>query len=169
LETPGSKKIPTETKAPTTTPRPTDTPKAGTSRSNPVLHGSPVDIGGDITLKIVSVFRPADEVVLNANIFNSKPEQGLEYLQVGISATCEKSPDDKCILISSDLKAVSSDGLVRDIDFVAGVDGSLEFSTEFFGRSTVGGTVFYLVPVGDEEVVLFYERLFGDPVYLALH
>jgi len=169
-ETSGLTKTPatTKTKSPTRIPRPTNTPQLGTSRNNPVLHGSPVNIGGNMTLKIVSVLRPADEVVLDGNMFNSKPEQGQEYLQVGISATCEKSIDDKCILISSNLKAVGPDGLVHDIEFVSGIDEGLEFSTEFFGGSTITGTVMYLVPIGDE-IVLFFDPLFGDPVYLALY
>lgn len=161
----------TDPPAPTSAPAPTDTPvpiPAGDSRDNPVAAGTAVDIGGDMILTIVGAVRPANDIVEQANPFNAKPESGQEYVQVDVRVVCNKPSSEKCNFSAYNLKAVGSDGNIRDSEiFIAGVDGMIE-SGEFFGGATKLGKMFFVVVQGDTSAVLFYEPLFGDPIYLAL-
>jgi hypothetical protein len=156
----------------TDTPAPTDIPTlppAGESRDNPVPAGTVVNIGGDMTLTIVNGTRPADSIVLNGNMFNTKPEVNQEYVQVDIQVVCRKSSSDKCYFAVSEIKAVGADGNIHEAEtFIAGVDGLIE-SGEFFGDATRSGKMFFIVPKDDKSVVLFYDPLlFGDTVYFAI-
>lgn len=157
---------PTATKIPTSTNTPLP---SGETRDNPIPYGAPVDIGGDKVLKVMGIVRPADDIVLNANMFNEEPETGKEYLQVEIQIVCNKPPDKKCYFETNNLKTVGSDGNVLEEEiFVSGVEGMLE-AGEFFGDATRTGKMFFMVDKGDENVVLFYEPLlFGSPTYIAL-
>lgn len=155
----------------TNTPVPTDIPTlppAGESRDNPVPAGTVVNIG-DMTLTIVSATRPADSIVLNGNMFNTKPEANQEYVQVDIQVVCNKSSSDKCYFAASEIKAVGADGNIHEAEtFISGVDGLIE-SGEFFGGATRSGKMFFIVPKDDKSVVLFYDPLlFGDTVYFAI-
>lgn len=155
--------------ASTKTPFPTSPPPLGASRSNPIPAGAAINIGGGATLTITNVVRPANDIVSRGNQFNSKPEAGLEYVQVGMTVSCDKPSDSKCSFSPLYIKAVGADGQVRDAEWtVTGVDGVMDVSTEFFGGSSLNGKLFYLVPKDDPNVVLFYDPLFGDSIYMAL-
>jgi len=167
----GAAEIPTSIPV-TNTPAPIDTPTplpAGESRSNPIPAGTIVKIGGDMTLTITNVTRPADSIVMSGNQFNTQPEANLEYLLVDIQVVCNKSSDDTCYFAASEMKAVGADGNVHEVEsFIVGVDGLLE-SGEFFGGATRTGKMFFIVPKDDKSVVLFYDpMLFGNTIYLAL-
>jgi cell division septation protein DedD len=169
---PTSTPKPTNTPQPTSTPKPTNTPTkppAGESRDNPIPAGTTVDIGGNMALTIVSAIRPADSIVSNGNMFNTKPEANQEYLQVNIQVVCNKSSNDTCYFDPYEIKAVGADGNIHDEEiFIAGVDGLIE-SGDFFGGGTRVGKMFFIVPKGDNSVVLFHEPfLFGSRIYLAL-
>jgi hypothetical protein len=162
---------PSPTPGPTNTPAPTFTftpAPAGESRNNPFPGGTPIDIGGSMVLTIVGATRPADDIVRNANMFNSEPESGQEYLLVEIQVICTKDPSDKCNFSTYEIKAVNSDGIVLEDESFLDVEGMLK-SSEFFGGATLKGKMFFLVPIDDKGVVLFYEPfLIGDLIYMAL-
>jgi hypothetical protein len=155
----------TDTPVPTAIPT---LPPVGETRDNPAPVGTPIDIGGDMVFTIISGVRPADSVVINANMFNTQPEGNQEYVQLDVQVVCNKSSNDKCYFSPYEIKAVGVDGNVRDTEImIAGIDGLIE-SGEFFGGATRSGKMFYIVPKDDKTVVLFYEPLFGNPIYIAI-
>lgn len=155
----------TDTPAPTAIPT---LPPAGETRDNPAPVGTPIDIGGNMVFTIISGVRPADSIVINANMFNTQPEGNQEYVQLDVQVVCNKSSNDKCYFSPYEIKAVGIDGNVRDTEImIAGVEGMME-SGEFFGGATRSGKMFYIVPKDDKTVVLFYEPFFGNPIYIAI-
>ena len=147
------------------------TPPQVGSRSNPAPAGSEVTVD-DMILTVGEVVRPADEIVAAGNAFNSKPEAGYEFVMVTVSVRCEKGEDESCIIGPSwDFALVGSANLARDAkDWweVTGVDGRLE-TTEFFGGSTVTGSLFFEVGQDETDLVLRYVELLGkDTAFLAL-
>jgi hypothetical protein len=162
--------------AATATERPAPTPTTaplGSSRSNPAPVGAEVTIN-DMTMKIIEVTRPADDIVAAGNMFNATPEPGNEYIMVTISVVCNKSSDVTCQLNSYlDFKLTGSSGSVRDPEIIVGVAGLLGDpleDTEFFGGATVtGGTSIFEVAQDETDLILIYEPLFGtSKAYLAV-
>ena len=173
-EEPTPESLPTSTEEPTLAPLPTSTEKPteeaplGTRRDNPAPVGSEV-LSDDMKFLVLSVIRPADDVVKKGNQFNSDAEEGKEYLFIEISITCALSNVEKCSFNTFTLKALGSLGIEYDAEwFVSGVDGLLE-STEFYGDSTITGYVPFIVGIDETDVLLVYEPiLWGDTFYLSL-
>jgi len=163
---------PSSTPNPAQPTPPTRTPTSvplGETRDQPFPSDAVVDIGGDMLISIVQVTRPADDIVQEGNMFNATPEPDMEYALIQLRVQCTKSTNEKCAFISSNLSVVGSDGNIHELEFVAGIHNELEISTEFFGGATIEGNLVFLVPQGDQNVVLFHEPfLFGSPVYIAL-
>jgi hypothetical protein len=148
---------------------PTDLPEVGTSRSNPAPVGSEVTTD-DMAFKILSVIRPADDIIEAGNMFNTEAESDQEYVLLELQITCKKSVDDQCIISSFwNVSLVGSSGIGYDPElFVTGVDGLLE-SIEFYGDATVSGYIPFIIKQSDTDLILVYEPLlFGDTVYLAV-
>ena len=148
---------------------PTDLPEVGTSRSNPAPVGSEVTTD-DMAFKILSVIRPADDIIEAGNMFNTEAESDQEYVLLELQITCKKSVDDQCIISSFwNMSLVGSSGIGYDPElFVTGVDGLLE-SIEFYGDATVSGYIPFIIKQSDTDLILVYEpMLFGDTVYLAV-
>jgi len=163
---------PGETQSATATERLASTPTTappGSARSNPAPVGAEVTID-DMTMKIIEVTRPADDIVAAGNMFNATPEPGNEYIMVTISGVCNKSSDVTCQLNSYfDFKLTGSSGSVRDPEMmVAGVAGLLE-TAEFFGGVTVTGGMIFEVAQDETDLILIYEPLLGmSKAYLAV-
>lgn len=141
----------------------------GSSRSNPAPLGSEVTID-EMTFVIADVIRPANDIVAGGNEFNSAPEEGKEFVMVTISATCEKGGEESCLVGPSlDLSLIGSAGVVYDPEWlISGVDNQLE-STEFFGGSTVSGSIFFEVQQGETDLLMRYEPFLGlSKAFLAL-
>jgi hypothetical protein len=152
--------------APPPTIAPT-TPPLGTSRNNPAPVGSVV-LADDMNFVILSSTRPATDIVMAGNIFNTEPEAGQEYIFVELQATCTKPSDQQCSLSTFNLKLVGSSGIERDAEwFVSGVDGLLEDS-EFYGGASVSGQIPFIVNQDETNLLLVYEPWFGDVFYLAI-
>lgn len=157
---------PGETAAPTFTPKPAP---LGATRDQPYPVDTVVDVGGDTQISIISVTRPADEIVVAGNMFNNTPEPNLEYVIVKLHVQCNKPTNEKCDFSTYELKTVGANGRVQDQVFVAGVPEELEAFSEMFGGASIEGSLVFLATKDDSKVVLFYEPLiFGDPVYIAL-
>jgi hypothetical protein len=165
--------------APGVTPQPIETqggsasqpaaaPSEGSSRDNPYPVGTAVDVGSNMLITVGTVTRPADKKVQQYNEFNDTPEPTLEYMQVEIQAKCTKPASDTCSLILASIKAVGADGQVHDPALVAGIPNELDTTTEFFGGSTKTGNLMFLVPKGDQTVVLIVEVLLSPNIYLAV-
>ncbi len=148
---------------------PTDLPDVGTTRSNPAPVGSEV-IVDDLALKIISITRPADDIIKAGNMFNTEPESDQEYVLIELQITCKKSMDDQCNISSYwNISLIGSSGIAYDPEWlVTGVEGLLE-SVEFYGDATVSGYIPFIIKQSDTNLVLVYEPLlFGDTVYLAV-
>lgn len=140
----------------------------GLTRENPVPFGVEKDIG-EMIFVITDIIRPADQIVSDANMFNTKPEGNQEYLLAEVRMNCLKDPSKKCIITPLDFKAVGSDGNIVNTQFlVTGVPGLFD-SGETFGGGTKVGRMFFIVPKDDQNVVLFYEALlFGKPTFFSV-
>lgn len=146
---------------------PTATSAVGTVRSNPAPIGSEI-VTEDMAFVVLGSIRPANDIILGANMFNTEPEANQEYVMVQVQISCRKSVDDRCDLYSSNLSALGSTGILRDPDiFVAGVDGLLDFNTDFYGGATVTGYIPFIVEIGESDLLLVYEPFLGDSFYLA--
>ena len=147
----------------------TEAKPVGSARSNPAPMGSEV-VADDRAFKVLSIIRPADDIVIEGNPFNTKPESGQEYLFVELQITCQKSIDEKCSLSSFwNFSVIGSSGVSKDAEWVlAGVEGLLE-SIDFYGDTTVSGYLPFIVRQDEIDLVFVYEPLlFGDTFYLAL-
>jgi hypothetical protein len=147
----------------------TSTAPVGAARSNPAPAGSEV-VADDMAFVVTGSTRPATDVVMAGNQFNTRPEAGQEYAIVNVRITCRKSSDDKCSLFSYSLKLLGSSGIQRDPElFVTGVSGLIDFSiTEFFGGATLEGGIPFIVNSDETDLLLVYSPLFGNPFYLAI-
>jgi len=156
---------------PTAPPEPTAMPTAsGATRDDPIPMGTDAPINGDMIMRVFDVQRFADAVVSNGNPFNTTPGAGEEYIQVSLEFYCQRSSNETCslFLLANELKIVGEDGIVREAEIVAGIEGILE-TGEFFGGSTRAGTLFYIVPQQAAGLLLYHDpTLFGSRVYFAL-
>lgn len=151
-----------------TTSQPTEVPNLGTTRSNPAPVGSEV-IADKMSFTVTDMVRPANDIVIAGNQFNSLPEDGKEYIFVELNVVCQKSSDEKCSFTPVlNLNLIGSNGIEYDPEiFIAGVNNLLE-STEFYGGASIKGYIPFIVGVGETDLVLLYEPLLGDTFYLAL-
>src|SRR5690349_2838632 len=157
----------------TTGPAPTVVPpttELGITRDQPLPMDAKIDIGGGMQVTILSVTRPADDIVLQGNMFNDTPvPNAQEYLMVNLQVECTKSSNDKCSFNAHEFKTVGADGQVHDPASVAGIPQEFETFAEFFGGAVLTGNVVFLVTQGDDQVVLFHDPLFfGDPIYISI-
>lgn len=157
---------PTETPVP-----PTATPvPLGSSKDNPAPIGT-MFTAKEFQIVVNRVVRPADQVVAQGNMFNTKAEKGDEYVQVEVSITCLADAKSKCNVSPFNFKLYSSKGIVHDAEFVlAGVEGMLE-STEFFGGATIESkSLFFLVGEDETNVVMEFEAglIFRESAYFAI-
>ena len=143
----------------------TEGPKVGTARSNPAPAGSEV-VTDKMAFVITGTTRPADDIVSAGNMFNTEPESDQEYIFVDVEVTCQKSTDDKCTIYpTSSFSLIGTSGVVYDPEIMlAGVEGLFEIlDTEFYGGSTVSGSLPFIINQADTDLVLVYEPiLFGD-------
>lgn len=150
-------------------PSPTNTPELGTNRESPLPGAEGVPLSGNIVFTILSVDRHADGIVQQGNMFNATPTPNQEYATISIQVECVKESSEQCSFSPFDIKAVGSDGQVRDREFIAGVPDMLEeYTYDFFGGAKITGNLVFIFPKDDLSVVLFYEGFLSDPVYIGL-
>jgi len=147
----------------------TSTSPVGTARSNPAPAGSEVVVD-DMAFVVTGATRPATDIIMAGNQFNTSPEAGQEYVIVNVRITCRKSADDKCSFFSYNLKLLGSSGVQKDPElFVSDVSGLIDFSiTEFFGGATIEGGIPFIVSSDETALLLVYSPLLGNPFYLAI-
>ncbi len=158
----------TEQVSPTEPAPPTETPKPlGSARSNPAPPGFEVSLG-EITLVVGEVIRPATEIIMIGNMFNTEPEEGQEYILVEVSTRCDKGSDDTCNISGFEFSLIGSTGVVHDSEWlISGVDGLYE-GGEFFGGATITGYLPFIIGQDEIDLILKYEELFVGEAYLAL-
>lgn len=146
--------------------RPTATLVLGTARENPVPVGSEVT-AGSYKLQVMTATRPATDLVMAANMFNTEPDTGKEYVLVEVAVTCGT---DECSVSPLDFQMIGSAGIIYEAElFVTGVDNTLEV-TEFLNGATVIGKLFFIVQQGETGLILKYDQLFDfqSEIYLAV-
>jgi hypothetical protein len=153
---------------PTEAPPPTEPAELGTSRTNPAPLASEVSVS-DVTISITGATRPATDIIMAANMFNTEPETGQEYILVDLMVVCDVAGDETCSISPFNFSMVGSNGEIYDAEiFVAGLEGTLE-STDIFGGATLEGSIPFIVGQGETNLVLIYEpSLFDDEVFLAV-
>lgn len=139
----------------------------GTSRSNPAPAGSEVVIDG-MAFVILSSTRPATDIVMSGDQFNTQPEEGQEYVFVELQVTCQKSSDEQCDFSMRGFSFLGSFGITRFIElFVEGVDGLLKVE-DLSGGQALLGIIPFIVPTDETDLMLVNETFFGDTFYLAI-
>lgn len=145
------------------------TAPVGSARSNPAPAGSEVAVEG-MAFVVIGSTRPATDIIMAGNQFNTSPEAGQEYVIVSLRVTCQKTADEKCDFSAYNMKLLGSSGIQRDAQtIVAGVSGLFEsFGTEFFGGVSIEGSIPFIVSSDETDLLLVYSPLFGNPFYLAI-
>lgn len=143
------------------------------STDSPAIDAAPagttVDIGSGITLTVVDVTRPADDLVANGNSFNTTPHEGEEFLRVDVEVTCNNDSGSTCTFYPTVMKAVLSDGSTRDLQtFLEGVD-DWDTAVEIGNGATERGFLLFIVPKSETDLVVSYNDIYADqPVYFQL-
>jgi hypothetical protein len=138
----------------------------GSARSNPAPIGYEVTID-NMVIVVKGVISPADDTVIQANMFNPTSEPNMVYIFVDISITCKKTTDEKCSILGFEFSVIDSNGVSHDIAFVAGVSSEFE-GGEFYGGATKTGYFIYNVPKDDNKLILEYSSIISE-AYLALY
>jgi hypothetical protein len=131
--------------------------------------GSAVDIGNKMTLTILGVTRPADEIVANGNSFNTTAPEGEEFIQVEVQVNCANEAGTPCRFYPTVMKIILSDGSTRDLQtFIEGVD-DWDTSIDIDGGATQQGVLLFIIPKSETGLVISYQDVYADqPVYLQL-
>ncbi len=151
-----------EVSQPTSAPLPTAVPtvsQSGLSASDPILVGSAMTVDGNaITVTLVQRGAPVNAMVEQANMFNTDPESNQEYLLVEISSQCTN--DDNCSLAYYSFAVTGANGIVYDPQpLITGVEGVLD-SVEYLPGATVTGKLFFIVGLGETNLVMKFAPLF---------
>lgn len=142
-------------------------PPIGTSRNNPAPVGSEVSSEG-MSFLVLSSTRPATDIVMEGNMFNTEPEEGQEYIFVELQVTCLKPSDQQCNFYLTNFTLVGSSGIGRDSKlFLSGVDGLLETS-DFYGGASISGQIAFIVDQNETDLILVHDPFLGDVFYLAI-
>jgi hypothetical protein len=143
------------------------TKEVGTARSNPAPIGS-VITADNMKFEILGSTRPADDIIMSGNMFNTEPEEGEEYILIEMKIQCMKDEDDTCNISQFSFKLIGDEGVTYDAEWlVSGVDGLLE-SEEFYGGGVVTGSLPFIIKETDEDLIFIYEPFLGDKFYMSV-
>ncbi|MBT3669015.1 MAG: hypothetical protein HON98_09785 [Chloroflexi bacterium] len=139
-----------------------------TSISNPAPQGTQVVID-DISYEVISSIRPATDIVMAGDEYNNKPFDSEEYILVGLEATCQKPSSEDCHFSLKYISLFGSYGEKRFREvFMNGVDGLME-SADFKGGESIRGTLPFIIPNDESDLMLVVETVFGVPSYLGIN
>lgn len=139
----------------------------GSVRSNPIPRGFGVT-ADNMDFYVTKTIRPADHIVTAGNMFNTKPEQGYEYIFVELWIKCNKTTDKTCYMSPFDFEMIGNEGIVYDSEWMlAGVEGMLE-RKEFYGEATISGYIAYIVKSSDTTLILSYDPFLGQKFYMSI-
>ena len=151
--------IPAEETPGSTSPAAPDAAPAGTA----------ADIGNDMSLTVLDVTRPADDIVAAGSSFNTTAPEDEEFIQVAVEVTCNADPGTTCTFYPTLMKAVLVDGATRDLQtFIEGVE-DWDTAVELEGGASEQGFLLFIVPESETDLVVSYNDIYADqPVYLQL-
>lgn len=143
--------------------------QGGTTLRSPAIDSVAAE---QVTISIDSVLRPATEQVVEANLFNARPEDGQEYVRLMVRMSCDGPVDTLCRLGLEDAFALvdARNGTAYEAEFfLIDVPGAIEPGAWLSG-TVKEGAVFFIVDNDATDLVLRYEVDFIDEeyVYLAL-
>ena len=148
-------------------PEEEETKEIGTARSNPAPVGS-VITADDMSFEILGSTRPADDIIMSGNMFNTEPEEGEEYILIEMKIECLKDSDDTCSISQFNFQLIGDEGISYDAEWlVTGVEGLLE-SEEFYGGAVVSGSLPFIVKLDDQDLVFVYDPFWGDEFYMQV-
>ncbi len=169
---PSSTSKPTNTPRPTNTPKPTHTPVTptvtplpptqtpeplGLSRLNPAPLGQPVTADDGIEITVVDVKRGAGAwaAIKGYNMFNSEPDEGMEYVLVRVKARYTGPADSTHTLSELHFRTVGEMGAIYEpeIFVVLGKD----LASELFGGGVTEGELAFQVVQGEQGLALIYD------------
>ncbi len=114
---------------------------------------------------IIDVKRGADAwaAIESYNMFNSKPDEGMEYVLVRVSVKYLGEADDTGRLSSLDFRAVGEKGAIYEpeIFLVLGKD----LASELFGGGVTEGELAFEVAKGEGGLALIYDSGLGTKAY----
>lgn len=142
----------------TWTPRPTNTPdpyKIGLSLSFPAKKGLIAVADNGVAIAVLRSIRPADDIVANANIFNSTPGAGKEYVLVEIGVGY-KGSGSTTVSPAWDFALVGSENRVYDAKLFEVIPNPLE-SVELYFNGSATGNLLFEVPKSDSNLVIRYD------------
>ena len=123
--------------------------------------GTAVDVGNSLTLTVLDVTRPVDDVVVNGSSFNTTAPEGEEFMRVDVEVTCT-SDSGPCTFYPTVMKAILSDGSTRDLQtFIEGVD-DWDTAVELEGGATEQGFLLFIVPASETNLVVSYQDIYAD-------
>jgi hypothetical protein len=133
----------TTTEAMTTTERPTTTTtqavESGT-RENPTPMGQEAQVG-NWRVKVIGATPKATQAVLDANMFNDKPQSGYQYVLVKITATYT-GDESATFWVDMSSKFVGKGGNTFDSGMVVAPNSISDAGEVFSGASVSGNLVF---------------------------
>jgi hypothetical protein len=161
--------VETETALPTPIPAQETEESTNSMFPEAAPAGTAVDIGNNMTLTVLDVTRPADDIVANGSSFNTTAPEGDEFIQVDVEVTCNAEAGATCSFYPTVMKAVLSDGATRDMQtFLEGVE-DWDTAIEIESGASEQGFLLFIVPQSESDLVISYQDIYDDqPVYLQL-
>jgi hypothetical protein len=158
-----------ETALPTIVPSLETSENTNSFATDAAPAGTAVDIGNNMTLTILDVTRPTDDLVANGSVLNTTAPEGEEFIQVDVQVMCSSGSGTQCSFYPTVMKAVLSDGSTRDLQtFIEGVE-DWDTTLEIEGGATEQGFLLFIVPKSETNLVVSYNDIYAEqPVYLQL-
>lgn len=155
---------PTATK---TLPSPTPVP-IGMSRNNPVASGQSILCEDNLEVSVLKVERgeTAWNKIYSYNMFNSKLDEGMEYILVTVRVKFVGDSNKTQRVASSYFRVVGNKGTIYEEPFVLVV--SKDLASELFGGGVTEGELAFQVGQGEKNLVLIYAGGGQKARYLSL-
>ena len=136
------------------------------ARIDPIVIGTPTDIGEGWQITITSPARDLTGEVLAAGEFNDPPPDGFRY--VGFDVSLEFGEDRTANGFEVDVGVVG-DSNVALRDECGDNPDPLDLFTDVFSGASISGSVCFVTPVDDiGTLVAFASASFGDPSFLSI-
>jgi hypothetical protein len=138
--------------------------RAGNSRANPVPvgHRQFVD-DGIASIEINSYTPEANDIVMEANMFNDEPTGDQRYILVELTYYCELDPAESCDYNGFRLHALGSRGVVYE-EFASG----FQYEAEVFGGGQITVQQAWLVGIEETGFQVFTDPFSSDRVFFAV-
>lgn len=135
------------------------------TRENPAPLGSTV-VGNEWEIIVNSVEFNATDAVLEANMFNEPPAEGMTYALVNVSATYTGADSSSTMMVTIDYVTAGGE-VVRSFDALAVAPDPSFGMAELFTGATDTGNLVLQVPADGSGLLRVTPGLFADAVFVA--